>query len=256
MSNGPATGDADLIWMRPERAARGPRPTFSRDEIARVAIELADAEGLGAVSMRKIAEKLGTAATSLYSYIANKDDLYELMVDAVIGEIRLPRRSGAWRGDLQKLAHNTHTTLSAHRWMVLLGVQPGLGPKTQRYGEFALSALDGLDLDVSTRIDILAALNNYVFGFLHREAAWEQLRERSGLSSRQWSARMRRYMDSTAERHPELASQIATRLELTSEASFDFGLECLLDGIAALVARSANGTGRSRRVRSSSDREG
>jgi AcrR family transcriptional regulator len=213
---------AEPIWLRPEGSRRGPRPTLSRAEITRAAIELADTGGLDAVSMRRIGARLGAGATSLYSYVSTKDDLYELMVDEVIGRIRVPRPSGDWRADLREVAERTHAVLRRHPWFVQLGIQPGLGPKTQAYGAAALAALDGLGLGVAAQINVLAALNNYVVGFVHRETAWERLRSRSGL-------------DRAAEQDAALAEHVAVRLELTSRDSFRFGLDCLLDGVAARV---------------------
>jgi AcrR family transcriptional regulator len=229
--------EQELIWLRPQRGRRGPRPSLSRATITQVAIELADTEGLEAVSMRRIAARLDAGATSLYAYVESKDDLYELMVDEVIGEIRLRAPSGEWRADLRAIAESTHAVLRRHRWLVLLGIQPGLGPKTQRYGRAALAAFDGLGLDLATQVGILAALNNYLFGFVHREIAWDQLRRRSSLTEEQWTARLRRYLEEMGERDESLAEQVAARLELTSDASFQLGLECFLDGVAARLGQ-------------------
>jgi AcrR family transcriptional regulator len=229
--------EQDLIWLRPARAPRGPRPTLSREEITRAAVKLADADGLRAVSMRRIAAKLGAGATSLYWYVSGKDDLYELMADEVIGEIRLPERlTGDWRTDLRTIARDTHAVLRRHPWTVLLGIQPGLGPKTQRYGRAAMAAFDGLGLDVATKINILAVLNNYLFGFVHREIAWNQLRERIGLTVEEWAARLRSYVERVGDQDPELAEQMSARMELHGDESFEFGLECILDGVAARVS--------------------
>jgi hypothetical protein len=118
---------------------------------------------------------------------------------------------------------------------VLLGIQPGLGPKTQRYGRAALAALEGSDVDLATRINLLAALNNYLLGFIHREVAWEQLHARSGLTEQQWTERLRRYLEAT---DATVAEQAAARLQLTSDESFQLGLECFLDGVAARLGRS------------------
>jgi AcrR family transcriptional regulator len=237
-----ATSEPDLIWLRPDRARRGPKPTLSREQITRTAIELADSDGLEAVSMRRIAARLGAGATSLYWHVMSKDDLYELMVDEVIGEIELPERSGDWQTDVHGIAANTHAVLRRHRWLVLLGIQPGLGPKTQRYGQAALGALEGLGVDLPTRINILAAVNNYLLGFIHREIAWEQLRQRSGLTNKQWTARLRRYLQGASANDRLLATQIEARLRLTTTDSFEFGLDCLLQGIAAQAARKLEGT--------------
>jgi AcrR family transcriptional regulator len=227
----------ELIWFRRPRGRRGPKPTLSRDQITAAAVELADAEGLEAVSMRRIASTLDAGATSLYWHVSSKDDLHELMVDAVIGEIELPEPSGDWRADLRRIALSNYATLSKHRWLVLLGIQPGLGPNTRRYGDVALTAFDPIDLDLSTRVNTLAAVNNYIFGFLHREIAWEQLRERTGLGEDEWRARLQAYLEEAADQDRSVAELMAARFGLVSRESFEFGLDCLLDGIAGQVSR-------------------
>jgi AcrR family transcriptional regulator len=227
----------DLIWFRPERARRGPRPTLSREEITRIAIELADAEGLESVSMRRIAAKLGAGATSLYWYVWSKDDLYELMVDEVVGEIRVPEPSGDWQHDLRELGRAIHAMLRRHRWMVLLGIRPVLGPKTRRFGELAPRVFDPLGLDAPTRITILATLNNYLYGFVHREIAWEQARQRSGLTEKQWSTSLRTHVDRARRQDPEFVEPWEANVPLASEESFEFGLDCFVEGVAVLVAR-------------------
>jgi AcrR family transcriptional regulator len=229
--------ESDPIWFRRERARRGPRPTLSREEITRTAIELADAEGLDAVSMRRIAARLGAGATSLYWYVSSKDDLFELMVDEVIGEIEVPEPSGDWRNDLREIARSIHSTLRKHRWMVLLGIRPVVGPKTRTFGETAPRVFDPLGLDDTMRIQILAALNNYLYGFVHRELAWEQVRQERGLTDEQWSARLRGYVERARVEDPHFAEPWEARVTLTSEDSFEFGLDCLLDGVAARLAR-------------------
>lgn len=230
--------EGGLVWFRPERARRGPRPTLSREEITRVAIELADAEGLEAVSMRRIAAKLGAGATSLYWYVSSKDDLYELMVDEVVGEIRVPEPSGDWQNDLRGIARAVHAMLQDHRWMVLLGIRPVMGPKTRRFGELAPRVFDPLELDSSTRIRILATLNSYLYGFVHREIAWEQARRRRGLTESEWSARLRTYVDQARERDPGFVEPWEASVPLAGEESFEFGLDCVVEGVAALVART------------------
>lgn len=228
--------ETDPIWFRREPARRGPRPALSRVEITRTAIELADAEGLDAVSMRRIAARLGAGATSLYWYVSNKDDLFELMVDEVVGEISVPEPSGDWRNDLREIARAIHSTLRRHRWMVLLGIRPVVGPKTRRFGELAPRVFDPLGLDDSIRIQILAALNNYLYGFVHRELAWEQVRRQRGLTEKQWSACLRGYVKRARVDDPGFAEPWEARVALTSEDSFEFGLDCLLDGVTARIA--------------------
>jgi AcrR family transcriptional regulator len=229
--------DSPAIWFRSGRQQRGPRPALTRDQITRAAVELGDAEGIEAVSMRRLAARLGSAATSLYSYVETKADLYELVVDEVIGEIRVPEPSGDWRADLRRIAVETHDVLSRHRWTIMLGIQPGLGPKTRRYGEQASACLAGLGLEPAAILNVLATLNNYVFGFIHREAAWEHLAARTRLGEQEWLGRIRAAVEEARNVDPELETLVEARLALRGRESFDFGLDCLLDGFAIRIQR-------------------
>ena len=223
----------DLIWLRPDSGPRDQRPALSRDQIVRVAIKLADEHGLDAVSTRRIATTLGSGPTSMYWHVPSKADLYELMFDAALGEVELPGAlSGDWQADLRALAHSTHVMLQRHPWLILLGIQPGLGPNTRRYGEYGMRVLGGLGLDPEARTEVLAALNNYILGFAHRETARDQLIKRAGLTEQQWPRRLRHSAAHTRDRDPELARDIESRMHLTSNDSFEFGLDCLLNGIA------------------------
>src|SRR4051812_776442 len=95
---------ATTIWARPERATRGPKPAYTRDEITSVAVRIADEEGVDAVSMRRVANELGAGTTSLYRYFEKKSELFELMADAVVGELPLPPLTGDWIADLRAFA--------------------------------------------------------------------------------------------------------------------------------------------------------
>lgn len=230
--------ELDIIWLRPPRKSRGRRPPLSREQIVRAAVELADTGGLEAVSTRNIATRVGVAAASLYWHVPSKGDLHELMFDAIIGEIDLPPAGTSWRRSIQAIARCTRTMFQRHPWAILLGVQPGLGPNTQRYAHAALTALAGMSPDPSLQVDALALLNNYLFGFAHRETAWQQARNHSGLDDAQWTARLRRYIDQAASQDPATAQLLSARLHLASDESFEFGLDCLLDGIAARLAQA------------------
>jgi AcrR family transcriptional regulator len=226
--------DFDLIWTRDtaDLADKG-KPPLSREQIVRAAMDLADASGLESVSIRRIAARLDAGPTSLYWHVRSKDDLYELMFDAAYAEVVFPEPSGDWRADLRLCALRIHQVLSDHPWLVLLGIQPAMGPNIRRFSAFATSVLGPAGLDRRDRIEIIAIVNNYLLGFAHRRTAWEGLRERVGLNEEQWQARLERYLEQARESNPELAADIETRLHLSSEESFELGLDCVLDGIAA-----------------------
>jgi AcrR family transcriptional regulator len=187
--------------------------------------------------MRRIANELGVAAPSLYWHVKSKNELYELMADAVIGEIALPRKpSGEWREDLRAIACATRQTLRRHSWYAQLGIQPMLGPQTQRYAERAAGTLRGLGLGAADEVEILAALNNYIVGFVHREHAWNEVIRRSGLTDTRWARLLKDLIAETAAGDAHLAEQMNARIKLHSDESFEFGLGCVLDGIAARTA--------------------
>ncbi len=232
----------DLIWTRPERTSPTKTPPLSREHIVRAAIELADAEGIEAVSMRRIAAKLGAGTMSLYWHISSKQDLFDLMLDAALGEIELPaHRSGDWRPDLRVVTMQRRTVLLRHPWLTaLLENRPPLGPNGLRYGEFSLAAVDGLGLDFSTMKRVLDTVDSYVVGHVLNTAAEEEARRRNGMSEEEWQRATSPYLRQVfaTGQYPIFARLIDEEEEPPDkEANFAFGLECVLDGIAAYIAK-------------------
>ena len=111
-----------------------------------------------------------------------------------------------------------------------------LGPETQRYAQRATATLLGLGLGTVEQVEILAALNNYIVGFVHREHAWHELTRRSGLTNARWARLVKDLIAETATADPHLAEQMNARINLHSDESFEFGLACLVDGIAVRAA--------------------
>src|SRR5262249_31480452 len=228
------------IWLRPVRQPQSQRPSLTREQIVRAAIELADAEGLEALTMRRLATKLGAGAMSLYWHIPNKEDLLDLMLDAAFGEVELPERpSGDWRADLHLFAHRMLGVLRRHTWLPsLTSSQPLPGPNALRYVEVFLIELRDLGLDVNTIGSILSTVDAYVNGFAQREAASEEVRRRSGMTEAEWYTALAAYFQHilSSGHYPTLARVVSESAEIDADASFDFGLECVLDGIAARIA--------------------
>jgi hypothetical protein len=127
-----------LIWFRDEPAAR--RPSHSRAEIARAAIEIADADGFEAVSMRRVAQKLGAGTMTLYHYVRNKEELIALMSDAIMGEILVPddELSEDWRMALTQIATRTRAIFARHRWIFDRFGDGRPGPNGMRHFEQSL----------------------------------------------------------------------------------------------------------------------
>jgi AcrR family transcriptional regulator len=180
------------IWLRPERAARGPRPAHSREEIAAAAVRVADAEGLAAVSMRRVATELGTGTTSLYRYVDGKDELFDLMVDRAMGDSPPPVVTGQWRADLEAIAHAQRAMALRHPWLVRLpATRPVLGPNTLAWLEATYAAVDNPGLEADEVLAQAATLLTFVRGH-----ALEELTEReAGSAMADWLTEQSRYAE-------------------------------------------------------------
>jgi AcrR family transcriptional regulator len=242
MPRRPPGSDASSVWLRPAAAGRQARPAFSRDQITRVAIDLADQQGLAAVSMRRVAARIGSAPTSLYWYFSDKSQLYELMVDAVVGEIELPeqRPGGDWRADLASIASATRVVGRRHPWLAPLGIPPVPGPLTTKWGAAVFRVLEGFGLDPATQVNILAAVNNYVSGFLQRETGWWAPAPGTTAMAAQRDASPTGGPDQTTTDPTVTPQHLGARASTHSDESFTFGLDCLLDGIAAHIAQATD----------------
>lgn len=238
-----ATGEpSPVIWARLDRSGRRPRPSLTHDQIVRVAIEIADSEGVQALSMRKVAARLGAGTMSLYRYVANKDDLLDLMVDAVIGEERPPEEpSGDWRSELAEQARSARRVAHRHPWAIgFILARPKLGPNALRAIEHSMAALDGLGLDIDGMLDMVATVDAFVVGFVQAELAEEEARRRTGLTEEQWRARMAPYIRQLIDtgRYPFLERIVREAEDFPDvDATFERRLALVLDGLAASVER-------------------
>ncbi|MEJ8654444.1 helix-turn-helix domain-containing protein [Streptomyces sp. MS1.AVA.3] len=198
--------ETGTVWERPERGARGPAPERSREQITRAAIRLADADGLTAVSVRQVAKELGTGPASLYRYVAGRDDLVDLMVDAATGGIDLTvALTGDPVTDLVALAARTQQVHFRHPW--LLEVTPEamrVGPCGLDYLEYALGALAPVRMTGQAKLEAVAVLSALV-AMLSRAA----LHSRRSPTARQ--AAQAAYLTRAARQgaHPLLAEALA-----------------------------------------------
>ncbi len=225
-----------LVWERPEPPDRPVPAQLSRERIVQAAIRLADADGLEAVSLRKVAAALEVGPMRLYGYIATKDELLDLMVDAVYAEIR-PAGDG-WREVLHSLAETTRQTVHHHEWLAdLIGGRPQLGPNALARGEAVTAALDGVDVDLV--MPVVTAVDSYVIGAVRREIAERRAERATGLDKEQWQVSFGPYLKRTLAtgRFPALATVIRDAAHLDADQTFRTGLGFLLDGIAAHLRR-------------------
>ena len=153
----------DLLWGRRERGKRGPRPGLSADAIVDAAVRVADAEGLEAVSMARVAGELGFTTMSLYRHVANKDELLQLMWDAsTFGAEKLVLEGDGWRAKLTMWATIQRDVLDRHPWITRMPMAaPPLGPNSLHFLERGMGAFDGTGLPDADRIRVLGMIASY-----------------------------------------------------------------------------------------------
>src|ERR1700754_855933 len=128
------------VWTRPRRS-RG-EPTLSQEQIVKAALDLLDTEGIEGLSMRRLGARLGSGATSVYWHVANKDELLDLAIDAVMGEVRAPTPDEPWRPAAEAMVRELRDVLLRHGWITgLFGVRPNIGPNAMRLGEGTMAML-------------------------------------------------------------------------------------------------------------------
>lgn len=208
---------------------------LSRERIVEAAIRLADADGLAAVSLRKVAAALEVGPMRLYGYIATKEELLDLMVDTVYAEIR-PTGAG-WREVLRSLAETTRQAVHRHEWFAdLVGGRPQLGPHALARGEAVVAGMGGVEVDAV--MPVVDAVNAYVIGAVRREVAERRAERVTGMDERQWQAAFGPYLERTfaTGRFPALATVIRDAAHLDADEIFYTGLDFLLDGIGARLS--------------------
>ena len=160
----------DLIWLRPQPGERPGRLT--RKKISAAALAIADSEGFEAVSMRRIAARLGASTMSLYHYVPTKADLVALMDDALMGEILVPNGQlpREWRKAISAIARRTRDVFARHRWAILAMQGAPPGPNAMRHFEQCLEALDEAAMSPEDKLALLQLVDDFVFGHSLRAA--------------------------------------------------------------------------------------
>jgi AcrR family transcriptional regulator len=244
----PIAAGIDTVWARDEQRSSGPRP-LSREAIVAAAIEIADDDGLEAVSIRRLATKLDARPMSLYSHIGRKGDLIDLMVDEVMAGAIIPGGppTDDWRGALRQIAQRTRESTRAHPWMIAAAFHhPFLGPNTLRHIDQSLAAVSELPLSPDRKRAVLLAIDTYTLGFVRWEVRSLKATEGKGVAAPcagrheagPSAAEIDAYIKAQAASgdYPHLAEFVGQNMSLGVKAEkFEVGLEWLLTGIAAEV---------------------
>jgi AcrR family transcriptional regulator len=228
-------------WGVPGRTTKGPKPALSLDRIITAAIEVADGEGLDAVSMSRVARRLGTAPMSLYRYVTAKTELLDLMLDAAYGPPpAAPAGPPDWRSGLTAWANTQLAKMREHPWSVRVPISgPPITPNQVRWMEFGLACLRGTGLTAFEKLSTILLVSGYV-------RSWATLTADLGLGANpeELTEAIRHYADNLRvlvdeERFPEMSGVIASGIldqaDMNDE-DYVFGLERILDGIGVLVS--------------------
>ncbi len=261
----------DLLWGRRERGRRGPRPGLSADAVAAGAIRLADAEGLDAVSMARVAAELGVTTMALYRYVANKDELLQLMWNAsALGAEDLVIEGDGWRSRLRAWAVIQREMLGRHPWITQMPMAaPPVGPNSMHFVERGLEAMDETGLPDGMKMRIIGLLASYSLSEARMAAdamraakaaraaadadagppgpgadgpGPDGAKDRPGTPP-SFEALLRELVDErTYPRLYRIAWQPEPATSMSEHEEFLFGVDTILDGVQALIDRAAGGS--------------
>lgn len=214
------------------------RAPLSRDRVLDGAMAIADAGGIGSLTIRSLAQELGVKPMSVYHYVANKDEIIDGIVDRVYGEMELPAAEGDWRAEMHRRCTSAREVLGRHPWAIpLLQSRTAPGPATLHHHEAVIACLRGAGLSVEMTAHALALIDSYVFGFALSEAALpihgpESVPEIA-------EAIMQRFATGAYPHLLEFSTEHVMKPDYDFGEEFEFGLGVVLDAFAgrAMVRR-------------------
>ena len=204
---------------------------LSRDRVLRAAVDLADREGINALSMRKLGQEVGVEAMSLYNHVRNKEELLNGMIDIVFGEIDLPAADAEWSAAMRQRAISARQALKRHPWAIgLMESRAQPGPATLRHHDSVLRNLRTAGFSVELAAHAYSVLDSYIYGFTQNELTLpfdnspEKVAEVAGNIMREMPAGEYPYLT-------EMAVEHAMKPGYDYGDEFEFGLALILEGI-------------------------
>jgi AcrR family transcriptional regulator len=204
------------------------RVPLSRERVLGAAVDLADATGIDSLSMRKLAQKLGVEAMSLYNHISNKDDVLDGITDLVVGEIFVPTIGGDWKTAMRERATSAHEVLLRHPWAsLLIASRVNIGPAMLRYVDATVGCLieAGFSYELADRA--WNAIDSHIYGFTLQELNFPFDPEEYASAAKQFLPML------PIERYPYMNALAQTVIDGTHHGvhDFEFGLDLVLDGL-------------------------
>lgn len=230
----------ELLWRTSERSKPGPKPALTLERIVDAAIALADAEGIDALAMRRVADELGAGAMSLYRYVPGKTELLNLMLDRVHapGEELAGATDRTWREITEICARQSWQRYVSHPWLLQVNwARPVLGPNMVADFEAALTGLEGLGLNDTERVMVADIVEGYVAGLARSYVLSLAAPEESGISDEEFRDHLTPALEAAVEtgNYPTLATLADDAFAASWHETFEFGLQRLLDGLEQLV---------------------
>jgi AcrR family transcriptional regulator len=226
-------GTRASVWDLPEHGARGPRPRHDRAAIAAIAVRIADAEGLDAVTMRRVAGELGVAVMSLYNYVPAKDHLGQLMTDQLAGEYAYPATPAPDpRAAITDLAGQARAIARRHPWLAGLMQRPmPPGPNGLTYLDYFLGLLEGSALNTGAKLEVIAIISGFATMYGAMQAAIPADQASMAAATEQNAAQVQAFVRAAASgRYPNLAAALATAgAPRTHDDIFGSGIERLIE---------------------------
>lgn len=236
-----------LMWGRVDAPKRGPKARVSVADLVQAAVRIADAEGIDAVSTRRVAEAVGISPMSFYTHIPDKSVLVDLMLDAVSGPAEGDTRQAPvftpadWRANVAFVARQYRAFYLRHAWALQVAThRPVLGPNTMRAYEYFLSAFDNLGLSEVEMDMSVTMVANYVYGAVRDVARARMVKDLTGMSDDEWWYTIAPFLETLDYSPYPVAARIGPVVgELYGlgdpDRAFDFGLERILDGLAVMI---------------------
>ncbi|MEE6287832.1 TetR/AcrR family transcriptional regulator [Georgenia sp. MJ173] len=237
----PLARSHQLLWEGLPATTKGPKPTLTLEQIVSAGIEIADTEGIDALSMRRLATTLGMGTMSLYRYIPSKTELLNLMLDHVSGtQLGRIDHDGGWRDTLTTAARRGRELYLRHRWLLQVNwARPVLGPGSVAQMEENMSGLTDLPFSDQQTMMVVSLLDAYVTGSVREEILYDNAAVESGMTEDAfWNNQLPmlvRAMESG--KYPTMASLDEDVFSADWAETFELGLRFLLDGIECEVAR-------------------
>lgn len=225
----------ELLWDFADKPGRGRKPGLTLDRIVAAAVAVADADGLEAVSMRRIAADLGVGAMSLYRYVPGKAELLDLMLDrvCVIPESDAEPATD-WRTALERYARGAMDLYLRHPWMLQVDqARPVLGPNALAGMEHALGWLNGMDLSDQERIHVLVIIDGFVSSCARSMVNAKRAEERTGVTDEEFWTTQAPILEKAMStgKYPRMAALSEEAFAGSGEVLFEFGLRLMIEGL-------------------------